>query len=140
MLTRHYRQSPLSQEDWPASQHTTGRAAGDRAPDTVLLLLRPGYKLLLFTKHKLLSLADEISHRYQELVEPVLVVPAKTLPAVLSGTRHRVILDGDRALHDRYGAAKECLYLIRPDGYIGYRSLPANDDKLRAYLQRIFLF
>jgi len=37
----------------------------------------------------------------------------------------RLILDPERSLHYRYGAETECMYLIRPDGYVGYRSEPA---------------
>jgi hypothetical protein len=30
------------------------------------------------------------------------------------------------------------LYLIRPDGYVGFRSLPADEAKLFEYLEGIF--
>jgi hypothetical protein len=48
-----------------------------------------------------------------------------------------VVLDSHKALHHRYGACAECLYLIRPDGYIGYRCQPADGDKLNAYLSAL---
>jgi 2-polyprenyl-6-methoxyphenol hydroxylase-like FAD-dependent oxidoreductase len=43
--------------------------------------------------------------------------------------------DKDGALHRRYGAKYECLFLIRPDGFIGFRSQPALEDPLRRYLE-----
>lgn len=138
MLTRNYRHSPLCLEDWPSSASTGGPSAGDRAPDARQLLRRPVHTLLLFTNQDLLQLADETSERYSSLIEPVLIVQAKRVPEGLSGIRHRVILDADGALHRRYGAKPESLYLLRPDGYIGYRSQPADRYKLAAYLQRIF--
>ena len=50
----------------------------------------------------------------------------------------RVILDPERSLHYRYGAETECLYLIRPDGYVAYRSEPATASAFDDYLARIF--
>jgi 2-polyprenyl-6-methoxyphenol hydroxylase-like FAD-dependent oxidoreductase len=38
-----------------------------------------------------------------------------------------------------YGAADECLYLIRPDGYIGYRSQPIDVDDFRKYANTLFV-
>ena len=38
-----------------------------------------------------------------------------------------------------YGAdGATCLYLIRPDGYVGFRAAPAAPEPLLAYLQKIF--
>jgi hypothetical protein len=39
----------------------------------------------------------------------------------------------------RYGADAECLYLVRPDKYVGFRAQPAEQDSLEDYLRRIFL-
>ena len=39
----------------------------------------------------------------------------------------------------RYGAASECLYLIRPDGYIAFRSYPTDAASLNDYLKKLFL-
>jgi 2-polyprenyl-6-methoxyphenol hydroxylase-like FAD-dependent oxidoreductase len=50
----------------------------------------------------------------------------------------QVIVDAELAAHRAYGALASCLYLIRPDGYIGFRSLPAGRDSLGGYLGRIF--
>jgi hypothetical protein len=50
-----------------------------------------------------------------------------------------VLLDPEGEIHQRYGARSECLYLIRPDGHVGYRGQPADGDKLLAYLETIFV-
>ena len=50
-----------------------------------------------------------------------------------------ILRDGDGALHHRFGARAECLYLIRPDRFIGYRSQPASPETLRPYLDRLFV-
>lgn len=48
------------------------------------------------------------------------------------------LLDPGGASHARYGAEGECLYLIRPDGYVGYRALPPLWEPLKEYLGRVF--
>jgi hypothetical protein len=35
-----------------------------------------------------------------------------------------LLVDPDRAVHRRYGATHACWYLIRPDGYVGFRGAP----------------
>jgi hypothetical protein len=47
----------------------------------------------------------------------------------------RALLDPELALHRRYAAATESLYLIRPDGYVGFRSQPAELANLQAHLE-----
>jgi 2-polyprenyl-6-methoxyphenol hydroxylase-like FAD-dependent oxidoreductase len=42
-------------------------------------------------------------------------------------------------LHRRFGARGPCLYLVRPDGYLGYRAISPDADKLAAYFRTIFL-
>jgi hypothetical protein len=49
-----------------------------------------------------------------------------------------IIGDPELALHNRYNAERDCLYLIRPDGYIAYRNQPANTKRLRHYLESVF--
>jgi hypothetical protein len=49
-----------------------------------------------------------------------------------------VLLDPEGAAHARYGAEGECLYLIRADGYVGYRAMPPLWSRLSEYLARIF--
>ena len=50
-----------------------------------------------------------------------------------------ILLDPERQLHRRYGAGAASLYFIRPDGYIGFRSQPAREEPLLAYLGKLFL-
>jgi 2-polyprenyl-6-methoxyphenol hydroxylase-like FAD-dependent oxidoreductase len=47
-------------------------------------------------------------------------------------------LGGPLVGNHRYGAG-DCLSLIRPDGYIGYRARPVDPDKLDAYLARLLV-
>ncbi len=50
-----------------------------------------------------------------------------------------LLWDVQGLVHTRYGANRPCCYLIRPDGYIGFRSQPPKRDSLRDYLKTIFL-
>ncbi|MBK9203361.1 MAG: FAD-dependent monooxygenase [Candidatus Obscuribacter sp.] len=79
-----------------------------------------------------------IGWSYKDLIEVHVVVPKSPgegkMPAFKS-----VIYDNERTLHKLYGASSECLYLIRPDGYIAFRSQPANNDELAKYLHQMFV-
>lgn len=48
------------------------------------------------------------------------------------------LLDCDGEAHQHYGARYECAYLIRPDGYVGFRCQPFDASALAAYLKTIF--
>src|SRR5206468_3405214 len=130
-------------------------AAGDRAPDGNLSvrgtgvpvrlfeLLRPGrHVLLLFAGRgttparyrKLEEIEQGVRARYRDLIAVHLVVPQAAPTAALRWDGSR-LLDAEGELHRQYGAGYGCLYLIRPDGYVGYRSQPADDGRLTAYLQ-----
>jgi hypothetical protein len=50
-----------------------------------------------------------------------------------------VLQDESGTLHKKYGASGASLYLIRPDGYIGFRSQPVTAEPLLEYLNRLFL-
>src|SRR5215467_13610242 len=127
-----------------------GPRAGDRAADARLMLC-PGresvrffqrlrgttHHLVLFagalatgeTHRRLQALAEATMHAYPDRIEPHLIVPHE-LPEDLVGK--------GELLH-RYGARSACLYVVRPDGYIGFRSQPPDAEALKSYLTQIFL-
>jgi hypothetical protein len=122
--------------------------AQDNSPTTLFELLSgPRHTLLLFpgawhgdrSWHGLIDLAESVKVKAGDLINTFFVVIE---PGTVPSNPHldeRLILDPERSLYYRYGAESECLYLIRPDGYVGYRSEPATNRALHNYLERIFL-
>jgi 2-polyprenyl-6-methoxyphenol hydroxylase-like FAD-dependent oxidoreductase len=138
-----------------------GPRAGDRMPDPPLGTTDPatgkerrlsdvvfrdgGHTLLVFQGTEPESGALEVEFLAEEFVSPrrigrirpILVepkVPVEPSPA-WKGER---LADPTNALHRRFGAAGACLYLIRPDGYVGYRGQPLDAYRFREYLKKIF--
>ena len=66
----------------------------------------------------------------------VVVVADSMIPEALAWDGV-TILDPEGDLEYRYGARAECLYLVRPDLYLGYRSQPAALEPLLAYLDDV---
>jgi hypothetical protein len=158
----NYRRSPIVAEDrgeGVGRQDFAGPRAGDRVPDVPLTGLASNGATRLFdylrgTRHHLLlfegnrhssdihnmldTMAQQVRDRLGAWVDPQIVVVAASRPPSLSGDA-AIILDVDRSLHHRFGAGSACLYLVRPDGYVAYRSEPIDAEKLWAYLDRIFI-
>jgi len=136
---------------------SAGPRGGDRVADARLLLY-PGrepvrflqrlrgttHHLVLFagalatgeTRLRLQALTDATMHAYPNLIEPHLIVP-HAVPGDLVGNGE-ILLDPRGELHQRHGARSACLYVVRPDGYIGFRSHPPDPDPLKSYFTQIF--
>ena len=142
-----YRHSVLSTE-----AHGAGRLprhaphAGDRAPDVELgytrrisdLLRGPQHTLLLFGGRstalieRFSELAREVGARYGDLVKPVVLRLPNAQPP-------RGEIDDNGTAHDRYGADPGAIYLVRPDGYIGFRGAETDTEVLRTALRARFI-
>jgi 2-polyprenyl-6-methoxyphenol hydroxylase-like FAD-dependent oxidoreductase len=140
-------------------QFGEGPAPGQRTPDVVFPEVEGGaarlHELLRGTHHTLLlfdgaakteegytrlgQIASAVAARCGELVKTHVVVlpPCERPPGLPESTG--LLRDRDGELHRRFGARAECLYLIRPDGYVGYRCQPADEHRLAAYLDRLFV-
>jgi 2-polyprenyl-6-methoxyphenol hydroxylase-like FAD-dependent oxidoreductase len=156
-----YRHSPIVAEDranplasllpGPAHEFARGPHPGDRVPDVELpgsdddgairlydLLDAKGHTLLLFTgshdrdDDAVRVVEDMVRSEFSRWIATY-VVRAEDISCA-----GPVIQDPGGSLHERFGARAACLYLIRPDGYVGYRSQPPDAEKLRRYLGRIF--
>ena len=104
-----------------------GPAIGDRAPDGDLVDGRTIYHLMRHTRFTLLAIqtgdgvdVSEVTRSMRNHFKPVM----KT-----------VILDAMPDIEDPYGAdPRSRFYLIRPDGYIGFRCLASEAARLEEYL------
>jgi hypothetical protein len=134
-----------------------GPKPGARAPDGVVSVSgQPGTKRLSQVidsrKHTLLlfdgrsesaegyarfaAIATAVRTRFAGLIDTLVVTPRRTRPDGLSDDT-TVVFDPDGELERAYAATTECLYLLRPDLYVGYRSQPADEGKLVSYLKTV---
>jgi 2-polyprenyl-6-methoxyphenol hydroxylase-like FAD-dependent oxidoreductase len=165
-LGLNYRRSPIVAEDHeggaggrsPGWLHADVEPrAGDRAPHAAARRAADGETVRLFrlmapTRHTLLLFAgrragpedaarrqtvlEAVGQAHGDLIDSFLILPGAG-PAP-ERARERALLDPDGAAHRAYNADDERLYLVRPDGYVGYRSQPADAGKLLQYLRQIF--
>ncbi|MGO9453640.1 MAG: FAD-dependent monooxygenase [Candidatus Binataceae bacterium] len=163
-LEVNYRESPIVGEYHEGlfasiASYGGGPRAGDRAPDAEGLRLRDGksarlHELLRRDEHKVLlfggaragaseyaalaSTAKQIADKYKDNVRTYIVAGGNE-PDATAGWNGDAIIDSADTLHRAYHAVSSCAYVIRPDGYIAYRSFPANAARLMEYLGRIFV-
>jgi 2-polyprenyl-6-methoxyphenol hydroxylase-like FAD-dependent oxidoreductase len=138
-------------------EFAAGPAAGQRAPDGKATLAGQGgtrrlYELLDGRKQALLlfdgrssseegygrlkTIAEEVRKRYDASVASWVVTPQSARPQALPADLP-VLLDPEGDLEKRYAASTECVYLVRPDFHVGYRSQPADLEKLLDYLDAL---
>jgi hypothetical protein len=153
-LDVNYRTSRLAGQN---DHFTAGPEAGDRAPDGHLLdrsgqatslfaqFRTPDFRLLLFQGRapaadvpELADIGTRIQAASGGLVRPFLILdPHDTMSSRMDGLI--LLRDPARETHNTYGASSACLYLVRPDGYVGFRSRLAGESKLTDYLGRNFV-
>ncbi len=136
---------------------SSGPRAGHRAPDghgvldgrearIAELIDESKHTLLLFDGRaatergyeNLATIAREVSARFGDHVTSYVVVPREDRPAALDWDGP-VLLDPEGDIEHRYAAESECLYVIRPDLYVGYRSQPADRARLIAWLSSFLI-
>lgn len=151
-----YRKSPICVEH--GERFAAGPHAGSQALDagglqvdgqtmTLFELLRgPQHTLLLFvgsTREQpstdgLVDLAASVVRAHGDLMKVCFVATESGTKLAALAPQARIVRDPQQTLHRRYGAETECLYLIRPDGYVAYRSRPATTQSFREYLDGVF--
>lgn len=107
-------------------------------PQHVLLLFggitetAQGYARLVQIGEYIAALYSDVMRVYLVQVHPHPIDP----PSV--PWKGPLLFDREGFLHQIYGARGECLYLIRPDGYVGFRCQPADPQTFAEYMVRIF--
>ena len=142
-----YRHSALTTEAHGAARLARHAPhAGDRAPDVELgggrrisdVLRGPHHTLLLFGGRstalieRFTAVAAEVNARYGSLVNATLLRLPGAQPPLGD-------VDQRGAAHDRYGADPGAIYLVRPDGYIGFRGAETDAELLRSTLRTRFI-
>ena len=108
------------------------------------LLRGPTHTLLLYADS---SVDEGEVERFEEVARGVreqcsglarcyLLVADRAPAPILNGLP--VIRDRSDGFRSAYGLAGSGAFLVRPDGYVGFRTSPVDVDALRAYLGRVF--
>ncbi|MEM7222267.1 MAG: FAD-dependent monooxygenase [Pseudomonadota bacterium] len=124
-----YRDSKIVREDHGSAGGAAWAAApqaGDRAPDGALFALSQGtprHRLLLFHGAAGDPALEDLTRNHEALIETWTIESED---------------DPDGKLHQAYGVEGPCLYLIRPDGHIAYRSPTPDAAALGRYLAAVF--
>jgi len=121
---------------------------GDWAPDVVNLITPDGSKTSLHSLlqndlrcvalitpglsssegdlHQLKTLKKELLRDFPALLDPVLITPYPS---------PETLYDEQGTFHATYGAKGKSLFLIRPDGFLGFICQPVTGENLRTYLR-----
>lgn len=151
-LSINYRHSSLSAQKWPLL--ASGLAAGDRMCDAPVTSLA-GKQTRLFdvlgdgTRHALLlvpahgdeqevaelaKIAAEAERTFPGTCTPMLLL--KAAPATpLTQTSIPAWIDTNKTIQHHWPATSNLLILVRPDGYIAFRSQPAESAPLLEHLK-----
>jgi 2-polyprenyl-6-methoxyphenol hydroxylase-like FAD-dependent oxidoreductase len=152
-----YPDSPLADESVDNGALAGGPRPGERAPDARGLHRGDGsgsarlFDLMRGTEPVLLLYAgaaapneavrgfETIAAAGRELAGGQLAAYAVLAPGIDEHPGSLATLsDESGEFGSSYGAADTCLYLIRPDGYVGFRAAPAAPEPLLAYLRKMF--
>lgn len=80
------------------------------------------------------AIAKVVRERFASCVDVAVVTPRNVRPPELAADT-KVFLDESAELEHKYAATTECVYVIRPDLWIGYRAQPVSEEKLVAWLK-----
>lgn len=154
-LTISYRHGSMVQDDQARGVgKRTPLHAGDRAPDGHVWMFERNaphqlFELLSGTHHTLLVFSQQHHETdtkeldlslaaFPDLVETYQIVRGTIGSGEQEGEAGRRLYDPDGSLAYSYGLANGGLVLIRPDGYIGFRSRAIEREPLHRYLQTLF--
>lgn len=124
-------------------------AVGERAPDVKLNHSGYFYNHLLDTEHHIVcftgdkdifKVADACKRMQSELLGPYkdLLVLHLVTPHALDEPINQII-DDSNIMHQTYNVRKPTVLVIRPDGYIGYRSQNLSASSLKNYFENYLL-
>jgi 2-polyprenyl-6-methoxyphenol hydroxylase-like FAD-dependent oxidoreductase len=145
-MSINYRSSPIVGQ--AGRWYTAGPMPGDRAPDANLGEGRHVVDLLRGTTHVVLLFAGD--HPGEEEMRGFGNIDRymrEGYPGEIStyliargdlAWQGRMVVDRDGNAHHAYTAGVPCVYVIRPDGYIGFRSLSADPLPVLGHLTQVY--
>jgi len=162
-LDLDYRRSPIC-KDWIAEMEGAQAAAGklhagaeardvhplivDGARQSLFELLRGTHHTLIVMPQvhtqanglpsSLKARLEEVVNAFGDQVRVLLALPEETGAEADLAAPVKCLYDPDGALHRRYGATEGRIYLIRPDGYIGFRGESSDFEVLMNHLDLMF--
>lgn len=138
----NYRGSSLS---WQENSPSTPMQAGDRAPDAPLhdrngnlvrlfdVFRGPRFTLLSLGSQDLQGL-NRVGERFKQHLQ---ICTIDRCPSGTAASSNQLIDDQGHVLH-AYGGENGVLFLIRPDGYIGFISGSKSIDSVESYLEPLY--
>lgn len=148
-LSLEYRHSPLAMKSFRGK----GPRPGERAPDSYLSdgsrlydhLRSSTYVALFFAgddlsdamQHKIDRMSGYIHTELRSQVEIILITKDASLE-YFSTSNEMLLLDSEGKIHEKYGAHKTCLYLIRPDKHIALRDALLETERIKDYFLGFF--
>jgi len=153
-ICMEYRLTPEGGEQTNGGPHA-GAEAVDAGPLEVDgqkltafdLFVGPHHTLLLFAGAEghgrqaanAVHFVGEVTRVYGDLIRVCMVVQADADVGTFQDLAATIVRDLVGRMHDRYGARAGRVYLIRPDGYVGWRSERPSLTAFRDYLARVFV-
>ncbi len=134
----NYRRSPIVGQH--GRWYTAGPVPGDRAPGLFNLLRGSRHVVFLFTgshpeKEDLRAFGNIARYMRDGYPDEVTTHLIAREDLDWPGSK---VLDPDGRAHHAYSAGVPCVYLIRPDGYIGFRSLSSDPLPLLEHMNRVY--
>ena len=141
-LGLNYRGSSLNRQEDPPS---TPLQVGDRAPDAPLhdhdgnlvrlfdIFRGPRFSLLSLGSHDLQGL-NRVGERFKQHLH---VYTIDRGPSGTAARSNQLIDDQGHVLH-AYGGENGALFLIRPDGYIGFMGGSKSIGSVESYLEQLY--
>jgi 2-polyprenyl-6-methoxyphenol hydroxylase-like FAD-dependent oxidoreductase len=142
----HYRHSPIITNGWKPSttwknllKRNVSIQAGDRAPDVTFSNGNRLYDHLKTTNHVLLIFTNN-PQSIQHTISTLDFYPIEVYQVGITKIHERFLNDKENVISQAYNLQnKNGFVLIRPDGYIGYRSEYLQEKELLGVLNLYFL-
>jgi len=124
------------------------RSAADGSPTTLFAIIRGTRPTLLLLPgstdpraiSQMLKIAEEADHAFPNVLCAHVILKTESAAAAITDTsRASAWIDTSGRVHQKLHATDGSLFLVRPDGYIGYRCQPAEANDLVSYLGRFLI-